>query len=695
MNLPRSKRFWNELPPWAQWGLIVAVWGLISLMCPRGVRFDYSYEQGQRWRYGNLVAPFDFPIRKADAEIAAERRLRRERTDPYLLRDEAAAVAALARYRDRFGESLAALDTVRAFDDLRERPGVYLQYGAELIVRALDRGIVAEAPQINSPPNGVVRVVDGATITEAAPESLVTLEEARARLVDSLRRSRLPDAGFVAPALRAALAPNVAYSDSLTERFAREAMDRVVESRGMVREGQLIVAEDGIITDEVFRKLRSYQRQYEATVVNVHRRWLMLLGYVMLVGVIMSTLLLYMRAFHPHLFARFNRLAFLLLLLLAATFAVYRIEALTTYGIYVMPFVLVPIIIKAFYPDGVALFTHIVLVLIAGFISPLGYEFTFLQLIAGIVAVLAPTDANKSGDNIRLIGVLAATYLVGYVGLELVKEGTWSEIDWGPLSWLGLGLLLSLLAGPLVPLFGRLFGFPSDFAYRELADVNRPVLRELALRAPGTFQHSLAVSNLAESAVREIGGDALFVKVAALYHDIGKVSNPLFYIENQSGRNPHEGMDERASAQVIISHVSEGVRRAEEASLPQDIVDVIRTHHGTTRVEFFYRTYVREHPGEDVDPADFRYPGPLPQTREQGVLMIADSVEAAGRALKDPTAEAIDELVDGLIDGKMALGQFDECALSFRELEQCRGLFKRMLKVMYHARVEYPEEVAA
>ncbi len=694
MNLPRSKKFWNDLPPWAQWSLIATVWLLISLMCPRGVRFDYSFEQGQRWRYSDLIAPFDFPLRKYNAEIAAERRLAKAGTDPYFEFVEGEGSRAMGRYRERFGESLAALPDTDVFGELRQRPDRYLRIGAELLVRAYERGIVAETPQLNAPPNGIVRVVRGGTIFEEAPEQLLNVTLVRAQLQDSLRRSGLRDAGFLVPIVQSVLTPNVIYSDSLTGRFAETRMDRIVESRGMVRNGEVIVAENGIITEEVFQKLRSYKIQYESEVIDLSRRWVMFLGYAMLVGVIMSLLLLYLRTFHREEFYRFNRLAFLLLLMLVAIFAVYRIEALTTYGIYVMPFVLIPIIVKSFYASGVALFTHLVTVLVAGFITTLGYEFTFLQLIAGIVAVLVPTDVMDSGSNLRLMAVLLLTYFVGFVGLEFVKEGSWSEVDWVALTWLALGLLLSLLAGPLIPLFGRLFGFTSDIAYRELADVNRPVLRDLALRAPGTFQHSLAVSNLAESAVREIGGDALLVKVAALYHDIGKTVDPLYFIENQSGRNPHEQLDEKESARIIISHVAEGARLARAANLPQEIIDFILTHHGTTRVEYFYRTYVNKNPDLEVDAAAFRYPGPLPTSREQGVMMIADSVEAAGRALKDPTTEGIDRMVDGLIDAKMALGQFYECALSFAELEQCRLLFKRMLKSMYHARVEYPEAEA-
>ena len=693
MNLPRSKRFWNELPVWGQAGIVVLVWILISLLYPRGVRFDYAFEQGQRWRHSDLIAPFDFPLRKSDAEIEAERRRIRDSADPYYIFDEGAGAAAIARFRERFGERLGSLQANSEFPDLRERPDRYLRLGAEVIVRSHERGIVDATPTLPPTGDGVVRILRGGTITEADPKSLRTLELARRHVVDSLRVSPLPDVGFILPLVQASLSPNISYSDSLTQRFAETRLGQIVESRGMVRQGEVIVLEGGIITDEIYQRLRSYKVQYESEVIDVSRRWLMYLGYVMLTGLIMSLLLLYVRVFHAAEFRRFNRLAFLMLLLLLCSFAVYRIEGLRAVSIYLMPFVLLPIVVKSFYPPGVALFTHLVAVLIAGFISRLGYEFAFLQIIAGIVAVLLPTTTQDWSRIIRSLLILGATYFVGYVGLELIKEGSWREVDWGTLSWLALSLFLSLLAYPLVPLFGRLFGLTSEVVYQELADVNRPVLRQLALQAPGTFQHSLAVSNLAEAAVREIGGDTLLVKVAALYHDIGKTVNPLYFIENQTGRNPHEGLDERESARIIISHVPEGIRLATEANLPNSLIEFIATHHGTTRVEYFYRTYINKHPKATIDPGFFRYPGPLPISREQGVMMIADSVEAAGRALKDPTAEGVDHLVDALIDSKIALGQFHDCALSFRELEVCRELFKRMLKSMYHARVAYPDEV--
>jgi putative nucleotidyltransferase with HDIG domain len=418
----------------------------------------------------------------------------------------------------------------------------------------------------------------------------------------------------------------------------------------------------------------------------------MFLGHLILTALIMSVLLLYIRMFHPGEFNKFNRLVFILMLVLVTSFAVFRVETFNSISIYLLPFAVVPIIIKNFYQPGIALFTHLVIVLIASFLSSLGYEFTFLTIVAGIVAVLSPTGPRDWSKILRSMGLLALTYVLGYLGLELIKEGNWRAIDWSVLTWLGLNVFLTLLAYPLVPLLGRLFGFTSEVVLLELSDVNRPALRELALRAPGTLQHSLAVSNLAEAAVREIGGDTLLVKVAALYHDIGKTVEPQYFIENQSGRNPHEDLTALESAQVIINHIPEGVRLAKKYGLPAILIDFIKTHHGTTRVEYFYRTYVKNNPDKEVDEHAFMYPGPLPKSKEEAILMIADSVEAAGRAMKDHKPEDMDALVDNIIEGKIKEGQLSECSMTFAELQKVRELFKTMLRSMYHARVIYPEE---
>ncbi len=689
----QMRHFWNNLPNWAQVGLVLGVIVLISFMFPTSIKFDYSYEQGQRWNYEDLSAPFDFPIEKTETELEEERRVIISSINPYFLFDEDVAAAEQAAFEASFQAQFQGLAADTDFPDLRSRPNRYLEAGSKILADSYERGIVAaDDLELEEPINGIINVVRGNTIAEQLPANLVTVSEARGKVTERLQRLQLRDVGFLLPLVQEVILPNITYSDSLTNRFTKAQLDQIVTSRGMVTQGELIVTREGIITDDIYRKLQSYKHQYESEVVDDTRGWLMFLGHLILTALIMSVLLLYIRMFHPGEFNKFNRLVFILMLVLVTSFAVFRVETFNSISIYLLPFAVVPIIIKNFYQPGIALFTHLVIVLIASFLSSLGYEFTFLTIVAGIVAVLSPTGPRDWSKILRSMGLLALTYVLGYLGLELIKEGNWRAIDWSVLTWLGLNVFLTLLAYPLVPLLGRLFGFTSEVVLLELSDVNRPALRELALRAPGTLQHSLAVSNLAEAAVREIGGDTLLVKVAALYHDIGKTVEPQYFIENQSGRNPHEDLTALESAQVIINHIPEGVRLAKKYGLPAILIDFIKTHHGTTRVEYFYRTYVKNNPDKEVDEHAFMYPGPLPKSKEEAILMIADSVEAAGRAMKDHKPEDMDALVDNIIEGKIKEGQLSECSMTFAELQKVRELFKTMLRSMYHARVIYPEE---
>lgn len=689
----RMRRFWNDLPTWAQVGMVLGVIVLISFMFPTSIQFDYTYEQGQRWKYKDLIAPFDFPILKPVEELEAERATILETRDPYFLYDETIKNEEQASFEASFQARFQGLAAEADFPDLRKRPNRYLSAGSKLLSGIYETGIVSSDALLVKTPNGIVNIVRGNQITEQVPEKLLTVVKAKERVSKELQQLSITDVAYLLPLVQESIQPNIFYSDSLTNRFVNAQLDEVVTSRGMVTQGELIVTDDGIITEDILQKLESYKYQYESEVVDDTRGWLMWLGHLILTSLIMAVLLLYIRMFHPGEFSKFNRLVFILVLVLVTSFAVFRIESFNSLSIYLLPFAIVPIVIKNFYQPGIALFTHLVIVLIASFLSSLGYEFTFLQIVAGIVAVLSPTGPRDWSKILRSMGLLALTYVLGYLGLELIKEGNWRAIDWTVLTWLGLNVFLTLLAYPLVPLLGRLFGFTSDVVLLELSDVNRPALTELGLRAPGTLQHSLAVSNLSEAAVREIGGDTLLVKVAALYHDIGKTVEPLYFIENQSGRNPHEDLTDIESAQVIINHVTEGVRLAKKYGLPMVLIDFIKSHHGTTRVEYFYRAFAKTQPeGTLVDDAAFRYPGPLPKSKEEGVMMIADSVEAAGRAMKDPTHEGIDTLVDSIIEGKVRNGQLNDCELTFAELQRVRELFKSMLKSMYHARVEYPED---
>ena len=371
---------------------------------------------------------------------------------------------------------------------------------------------------------------------------------------------------------------------------------------------------------------------------------------------------------------------------------VTAVESTDTLSAYLIPFCIIPIVIKTFYDTRLALFTHIVVVLIASFLSKQGYEFTFLTILAGIVVLLTEVNTRDLTRFFYSILYLLLTYAIGYFSLSLIQEGQLTDIDYSAYTWLVINVVLTLLAYPLIPLLERFFGFTSSISLMELSDMNRPLLRKLALDAPGTLQHSLQVANLSEAAAQAIGADALLVKVAALYHDIGKTKQPAYFIENQSGQNPHDDISYLDSAKIIISHVTDGIEMAKKARLPKLLINFIRTHHGDTRVEYFYRNYLKDHPGESIDEAIFRYPGPRPQSKEETILMLADSIEAACKSLKNPSEADLNDLIEKIVSGKIQHGQLDKSTMSFQELEQCKQIFKQIMKSVHHVRIEYPDE---
>ncbi len=361
-------------------------------------------------------------------------------------------------------------------------------------------------------------------------------------------------------------------------------------------------------------------------------------------------------------------------------------------SVYVIPFVLVPIFLKTFFDIRYALFVHMVTLLLAGFWVPNSYQFVLMNFLAGLVGVLSLRSYYKRGILFYTALFVLASYTVIYVILTLLQEGDFGQINWINVLWLGGNSLLILTVYPLIFLFERVFGFLSDATLFELSDTNQPLLRILAETAPGTFQHSMQVASLAEEAVMKVGGNTLLIRAGALYHDIGKMENPQYFIENlHEGSNPHNELDERSSARLIIDHVIKGVEIAKKHKLNETIIDFIRTHHGTGTVQYFYRSYLNTNPDEEVDINEFRYPGPKPSSRENAILMMADSVEAASRTLKEYTRESISDLVENIISRQAAEEQFTEADITFANITQIKEIFKNRLTNIYHSRIAYPE----
>lgn len=673
--------------------LVVGVIAFISLLFPTNVKFKYEFEKGQTWRHENLYAPFDFAIRKPETVVRAERQEILQTLKPVYRIDTTVAPRQEQRFLEAFNQRLESVKETGQFAEVVNQPTPYRAFGIGFLQRIYDRGVIQDVQaQTEEGEDFIIALRQGSALREQPVDAFLNVGSVKSLLNDTMRVSRLARADFILPILEDFVVPNIVYDDSLTNRLREQALETIPAYRGSVDSGSLIIGKGDVITDDAYQRLISYRERYTED-ASVQRSYFgVFVGYCILTGLVVTLFVVYLRFFAPVVYSRFHKLVFVMMWLVVYSYLVFIVEETEILSPYLIPFCIVPIVVKTFFNERLALFTHIVNVLIASFLTSLGYEFAFLQLSAGIVVILSDVDTRDWSRYFNSLLYIFVSYSVAYLGLSLIEEGDIRRIDYTFYLWIGLNVFLTLLAYPLIPLVERVFGFVSPITLVELSDMNRPLLRELALRAPGTLQHSLQVANMAEQAARRIGANPLLVKVGALYHDIGKTVNPAFFIENQGGRNPHEDISNLRSAEIIIGHVPEGVQMAKKSKLPAVLVDFIRTHHGTTRVEYFYRNYQKEHPDEPVDESLFRYPGPRPSSKEETILMLADSVEAACKSLKNPTEAELYETIDRVINFKVNNDQLDDSQMSFRELEECRHVFRSFMKSAHHLRIEYPED---
>lgn len=692
-NMNWHNRLTRYLPIAARVALFTGLVAFISFLFPSQIKVKYDVRPGQTWRFEDLIAPFDFAVRKTPAELEQEQRSALQDFSPYYRLDAKVLEERVALFDKTLRSQLPQLSASGDFPDVVQQPEIYINYGKRLLRHLLERGIIRPAPEhADKGKTFVIHLIKGNTSYQQTLEYFYTEKTAAAVLIDSLPASRLQSPDFLYPILERMIVPNITYDAAVTENFRQEMLAGVPEFRGIVKKGEMIVMRNGIITEDVYQKILSMQEQYEREVSGRYSPSGIVAGYFLLAFILSFIFFVYLKTREPLVLEQLPKLFFVTAWIALYSWLVYWAEQSNPLNAYFIPFCVAPIIIQTFFNKKLALFTHVITVLTASFISSLGWDFTFLQMLAGIVVLLTNVDVNNWSRFFLAILSVLGTLVLTFIGLTLVEQGNLSTWNWTILTWIFLSAFLTLLALPLVPLLERIFGFISPLRLRDLMDLNRPLLQELAIKAPGTLQHSIQVGNLCEAAAREIGADALLLKVGALYHDIGKTINPNFFVENQSGtESPHEAKSPQESARIIIEHVTEGEQMARKNRLPPILIDFITTHHGTTRVEYFYRKVVNESPGEEIPETDFRYPGPKPRTKEQTIMMMADSIEAACRSLKQPTEEAIAELIDKIIDGKINLGQMEYSALTFRELELCRQAFRKTMRSVHHQRIEYPE----
>ncbi|MGH1338610.1 MAG: HD family phosphohydrolase [Aureispira sp.] len=707
MRLKFLKRSIKTLPYLTRFTLLGGLVLFISLFFPNRLEFDYDFEQGERWRHHDIKAPFDFPIKKTDGEMAKERAIIAAEVIPYYRLDKTLEATQQERFRTVFNASWnnsGSVDSSHLEDSSR-----YLKFGRDVIDEIYTtRLIQLEQEAIEKGEDFVFQLLDGnVDLGEHTLEDVYTEKQAIQWLVDTLHQveNRLPEFKFLFNVLEKTIdAPNIALDSSMTAKKLQAAYNSISPYRGMVKAGEAIVMRDRLIDSVAYAKIVSYQDKYNQE-INQHKNSVLIyLGYLTLTIVLIAIFALFVQFYSPKVFKNWRHLLLVVLLIAAYTYLADVVNNIHILDLYLIPFCIIPIIIINFFNPQLALVTHLITILLVSMLLSLDYHFILTQTLVGMVAVITKLKTRYLSNFFISLLYIGMAYCVAFLSLEIIHAGTIfpvvtengtiveEGVRWHMLRWLSFNIFLTLLSYPLIPLIEKVFGLTSDITLVELSDLDKPLLKKLSIKAPGTLQHSLQVANLSEAAAKAIGANALLVKVASLYHDIGKMHQPHYYIENQNDINPHDQLSHLESAKIIIQHITEGVRLAKKHRLPGVLIDFIWTHHGTTRVEFFYRMHKKEHPDQEVDPALFTYPGPKPSTKEQAIMMIADSLEAASKSLKSPTEEDINNLVENIIKGKIANGQLQHTNLSFKELEKIKVVFKKLLKSMNHVRIVYPED---
>ncbi len=665
---------------------------LVYFMFPREGKFRYEYSKNTPWMHENLVAPFDFPIYKSDEQVQRERDSLLNNAPLYFVHDTVISHNILNSFDSDYTAMAASLGIGTKVSDPWTLTGQVI-YG--MLSEIYDQGIIERHPVLdglNREETEVMVVKDGLAEEQLLSE-LYTGPSAYQHILKNLEGTHSASLAILDKLnLNDYLRPNVMYDEGMTLRVRESTAEQLVLTQGMVQAGQLIITRGELVSGSDFLIIESLRREYESN-PNVGKNYLVVyLGQFLLISLVFLALFWFIYYFRKDVLVSSKKTLFtlgLIVIMVGLTRAAATREAVS---VYVIPFVLVPIFLKTFFDLRYALFVHIVALLLAGFWVPNSYQFVLMNFLAGLVGVFSLRSYYKRGILFFTATFVLATYVFIYILLSILQEGDFSQINWINVLWLAGNGLLILTVYPLVFLFERLFGFLSDATLFELSDTNQPLLRKLAEKAPGTFQHSMQVASLAEEAIMKVGGNSLLVRAGALYHDIGKMENPHFFIENQhGGSNPHGELDFRTSARLIIDHVIQGVDIGKKHNLPQKILDFIRTHHGTSTVQYFYRSFINSNPEEEVDISEFTYPGPKPSSKENAVLMMADSVEAASRTLKVYTSESISDLVENIVGHQAQEDQFSEADITFGDISVIKEIFKNRLSNIYHNRIEYPE----
>lgn len=661
--------------------LFLVVWQM-----PRTIKFKYEYQKMRPWQYESLYAPFNFPIYKTAEQLKIEEEASLKDFYPIFVFDVNATKnnkeAMLQDFNNQWYGSENDKSINRAI--------------LEKIYDTIEnRGIITNISTIELKPESMIDVVRDRVVKTKAFRDFYTMKTATEFASDYLANLDSDvDKSLINKLLLAYLNQNVVYSEDLTKQSEEQALAAISLTFGMVQKDELIISEGEIISDEKYNILNSLRKEYDtmSTDTSFFNRNFSLYGQIVIVSLAFLFLFMAIRLLRPEIMKESRSINMILVMMLLVVLPSFIIIKHVPDMIYLMPVTILSMLLVTFFDARMAIYIQTLALLIISLAVPNSYQYFVIQFFVSLASIFALSNKSSRSKFFYTSAIIFLAYIVMRIGVALIFDAGLENVSWNDIGIFAMNALFTMLSLPLIFLFERMFGFVTDMTLLELSNTNTPLLRKLASEAPGTFQHVMQVADLCEEALFAIGGNMLLARTGAMYHDIGKVKNPLYFTENQNGKyNMHADMSYEESASIIIQHVIDGIEICRKFHVPDQIIDFVRTHHGTRRTEYFYQMALRESVDPtEVDERDFRYHGPIPFTKETAVLMMADSVEAASRSLADKTEETINKLVDNIIDTQIRDNQFDNANLTFRDITTIKKVFKKKLMNIYHVRIAYP-----
>ena len=661
-------------------GLVLVTTAIIVWLMPRNSTTNFKIERGKPWVYTELSAPFDFPIYKSDDVVKAERDSMMRQYEPYFIMNSEIAGKHIRQFYKDYNKGIPGLT-----DD-------YLSIVANRLRELYGKGIMnnTDFTRLHQDSSRMIRIINGKDAASAAISNLYSVasayeqifqDESLAKHKDILQKCNLNDY----------ISSNLTYDKERSEASLNELRNSIALASGIVQRGQKIVDRGDIVDKKTYNILMSYKKETERREEGKKGLSLVIMGQVLYVMILISCFTIYLTLFRKDYFEKGRSTAMLYSLIVLFTVIASLMVEHSVLHVYIVPFAMVPIFIRVFMDSRTAFMAHFTMITICACILQHPLEFICVETVAGLTAIFSLRELSSRSQLFWTAVFVTFASALANLSLEWIRNSDILKLSLSEYNYIVINGILLFCSYPLLYLIEKTFGFTSNITLIELSDMNKTLLRKMSEVAPGTFQHSIQVGNLAAEIANKIGAKSQLVRTGALYHDIGKMMNPVYFTENQSGVNPHEKLSAIDSAQMIISHVTEGVKLAEKYNLPNTIKDFISTHHGLGKTKFFYIQYKNTHPNEDVDELLFTYPGPNPFTKEQAILMMADTVEAASRSLPDYTEKTIRELVNKLIDAQVAEGYFKDCPITFRDIAYAKTVLIEKLKTIYHTRLSYPE----